>query len=315
MCVSPYGWYLPAIMLLWAVWLIVLCRERGWFKGVWAALRAMDPLTCAVMAALCAYCTVSAQKPGGTNESQTVSQQEYAESVGPAFQAGTALETQAGPLSATSESARVVFQSTPVYDPRTVIAFDAEPGWCGPAAVPVTPELDALSFAGGGTNTPSPVRFADTEEVAVQTLILATRGDPADLATLIDAPATARLRITADGSQEAEMSAAERSLTEQFLPSQWLIVEIDFETPESLAGLFFGGSAGRPGWSRDWRGEIAEIVGFDTPPDADVRAGVANYLSIRWDFGGHPATPEQRQAAINAGLYYGVVWGSVLILK
>jgi hypothetical protein len=223
--------------------------------------------------------------------------------------------TQAGPLNATAEPSRVVFQSTPAYDPRTETAFDAEPGWCGPDAVPATPELDAVSFGGGGTGTPSPVRFADTEEVAVQTLILATRGDPADLATLIDAPATARLRIAADGGREAEMSGAERSLTEQFLPDRWLTVEIDFETPENLPGLFFGGSAGRPEWSRNWRGEIAEIVGFGTPPDAAARAGVANYLSLRWGFGGHPATPGQRQAAIDAGLRYGLVWGSVVIIK
>lgn len=322
MCVSPYGWWLSAIVILWSVWFIVLCRERGWFKGVWTEFRAMDPLARAVMVVLCAYCTVSAQKSGnansggddGTNALQMIIQQQYDESEASAFLDGDA-RLQASPLSASSEPSRVVFQSTPASDPRTETAFGAEPGWGIPAAVPVTQELNAVSFAGGGTNTPSPVCFADTDTITVQTLILATRGDSADLATLIDAPATARLRITADGDQEAEMSGAERSLTEQFQPDRWLTVEIDFETPENLARLFFGGSAGRPEWARNWRGEIAEIVGFDAPPDADVRAGVANYLSIRWGFRGHPATPEQRQAAINAGLYYGVVWGSVLILK
>jgi hypothetical protein len=329
MCFSPYGWWLIAIGSLWAVWFIVLCRERGWFRCDSKGLKTMDPLTRAVMAVLCAFFTVKAQKPGnantggggGTNAPQTESQQPNSGSVtstwvnGSARQQAAPSETrdapQAAPLNATAEPSRVVFQSTPASDPRTATAFGAEPGWGVPAAVPVTPKLSAVSFDGGGTNTPSPVCFADTATVTVQTLILATRGDSTDLATLIDAAGTARLRI----SQEAEMSEAERSLTEQFLPGQWLTVEIDFETPTDLSGLFFGGSAGRPEWSRNWRGEIAEVVGFNTPPDADVRAGVANYLAIRWGFGGHPATPEQRQAAISAGLHYGLVWGSVFILK
>jgi hypothetical protein len=184
-----------------------------------------------------------------------------------------------------------------------------------PAAVPATPKLNALSFVACGTNIPSPICFANTSTVTVQTLILATRGDSSDLATLIDAPGTARLRITAADGQEAEMSLTERSLTEQFRPGQWLAVGIDFETPANLSGLFFGGSAGRPEWSRNWRGEIAEIVGFNTQPDSDVRAGVANYLAIRWGFGGYPATQAQRQAAAGAGLHYGSVWGTVLFIR
>ncbi len=98
MCVSPYGWWLSAIVILWSVWFIVLCRERGWFNGVWTEWFAMDPLTSAFMAVMCAYCTVKAQKPGGTNEPQNVSQQESAESGGPAFQAGTAFGMRAGPV-------------------------------------------------------------------------------------------------------------------------------------------------------------------------------------------------------------------------
>lgn len=216
---------------------------------------------------------------------------------------------------APAEPSRVVFQSTPASDTRTAVAFGGETGWESPSAVPVTSELESLSFDGCVTNVPSPVCFPGATNITVQTLMLAARGDSADLATLADAPETARLRIAAEGAQEPEMTEAERSLTEQFQPDRWLTVGIDLETPTNLPALFFGGSAGRPEWSRNWRGEIAEIVGFSTPPSADVRAGVANYLSIRWGFGGHPATPEQRQAAIDAGLDYGRTWGSVILIR
>ncbi|MEI7901196.1 MAG: hypothetical protein WCK89_13165 [bacterium] len=326
MCFSPYGWYLSAIVILWAAWFIVLCREREWFHGLGKTWLTMGPLTSAVMAVMCAYCTVKAQKPGnanyggggGTNAPQMTAPQQNGGSAASSLANVTARQQgapQAEPMNASSAPSRVVFQSTPASDPRTTVAFGAEPGWGIPAIVPATPDLNAVSFGDGGTNTPSPVCFADTATVTVQTLILVTRGAAADLATLTDAPESARLRITAAEGQEPEMSGPERLLTEQFLPDRWLTVGIDFETPADLPGLFFGGSAGRPEWFRNWRGEIAEIVGFDTPPDADVRAGVANYLSLRWGFGGHPATSAQRQAAINAGLHYGNVWSTLLILK
>jgi len=171
---------------------------------------------------MCAYCTVKAQKPGnansggggGTNAPQMTVTQQNGGSAAPSSANGDAGQQAAPPqaraapqaslLNAPAGPSRIVFQSTPAYDTRTTTAFGAEPGWGVPAAVPVTPKLNAVSF-GGGTNTPSPVCFAGTETVTVQTLILATRG--------------------------------------------------------------------------------------------------------------HPATPEQRQAAISAGLHYGLVWGSVFILK
>jgi hypothetical protein len=327
--VFPNVWALLAIGSLWTVWFFVLCGERGWFCRKDNYEKTMGPLTRAGMVVMFTFYTVTAQKPanmngGGTNATLPAAAPQYTESVFPPPADGDAQqaapsETQAAvqsePLYEISEPSRVVFQSTPASDPRTAVAFAGEPGWGMPAAVAVTPGLAALSFGGGGTNTRSPVRFSGTAAVTVRTLILAARGDAADLATLVDAPEMARLRIAAAGGQEPEMSASERSLTGQFLPGRWLNAAVDFETPANLSGLFFGGSAGRPVWSRNWRGEVAEIVGFDTPPDADVRAGVANYLAIRWGFGGYPATPEQRQAAVAAGLDCGFVWGTVFIVK
>jgi len=223
--------------------------------------------------------------------------------------------TQGGPSGVQSEPSRIVLQATLAADPGVAAAFSGEPGWSLPAAVPATPKLNALSFAGNATNPVSPVCFSNIAAVTVQTLMLVTRGDAADLATLADAPETARLRLVSDGSRQTEPGAAELSLTRQFIPQQWQVVAVDLESPADLTEMFFGGTAGRPAWNRGWRGEIAEIVGFNTPPDADVRAGVANYLSIRWGLAPHPASPEQRRAAIDAGLSYGLVWGSVLLLK
>ena len=208
-----------------------------------------------------------------------------------------------------------MLQSALAADPAAVPVFANDPGWTAPAAVAATPELDALSFDGSGPGIPSPVCFTGATNAAVRTVILAVRGSATNLATLADAPEAARLRIAADGDPGPDMTDAERALTESLTPDQWQIAEIDFEEPASLDGVYFGGSAGRPEWLRNWRGEIGEVVGFNTPPDGDVRAGVANYLAIRWGVGGHPANAEQRQAAIAAGLNSGHVWGTVLFFK
>ncbi len=321
-----YLYCVITVSILWTLWFIALGLERGWFRDVWQGWATLPPSTKAIMAVLCVYCTVIAQKPTNVNNSAAsphtgqpaggaVAQQQQAQPASSSTQPPLPA-TQGGPSGVQSEPSRIVLQATLAADPRVAAAFSGEPGWSLPAAVPATPKLNALSFAGNATNPVSPVCFSNIAAVTVQTLMLVTRGDAADLATLVDAPETARLRLVSDGSRQTEPGAAELSLTQQFIPQQWQVVAVDFESPADLTEMFFGGTAGRPVWNRGWRGEIAEIVGFNTPPDADVRAGVANYLSIRWGLALHyPASPEQRRAAIDAGLSYGLVWGSVLLLK
>ena len=51
----------------------------------------------------------------------------------------------------------------------------------------------------------------------------------------------------------------------------------------------------------------------DAPETARLR--IANYLALRGRFTGYPATTAQRQAAIAAGLNYGIVWGTIIIVK
>jgi len=179
-------------------------------------------------------------------------------------------------------------------------------GSAGPPRVVFQSAVDGTVF---------PARFTDAPGTPVQAVMLAAIGDAADLATLIDAPETARIRIVQEGYAEPAMTAMEQSVTAQFTPAQWLVAEVDFGAPVPLGELFFGNTAGPSQWERVWQGEIAEIVAFSAPPGADVRAGVANYLAVKGKFYGHPATSAQRQAAIEAGLNYGLVWGTVIIVK
>jgi hypothetical protein len=162
-----------------------------------------------------------------------------------------------------------------------------------------------------------PLYFADPQGVMVQTVMIATRASAADLATLADAPETARIRVAREGGALPGMTAAEEALTAQFRPGEWMAAEIDFADPVPLGSLAFGDTAGLGEWGRRWPGEIAEGVCFGAPPSADVRAGVANYLAVRWKFAGgqYRATAAQRQAAMGAGLNYGLAWGTFIIVR
>ena len=350
MDISAYGLELFIVGCLLALSFIVFCYESGGFRNIWAAWKGMGWGAGMGMAALCAVCTVVAQKPenvngGDSNASSravslplngvggNLSGQSHASSQQP--QQGVASVPQddgagtTGPQGAPpSGPSRIVLQSTLATDPRAALAFSGEPGWAAPAAapaaVPVTPKLAVLSFADvGGMGCPSPVRFPGMTNIAVSTVLLVARGEAVDLATLIDGQEIARLRVMPAGCPEwSPVTGLERALTEAVVTrwwwevsGQWNVLEIDFGAPADLGWLFFGGTAGRPAWLRNWRGEIAELAAFNAPPDADTRAGVANYFSIRWGFGGYPATSAQRVAAMAAGLDYGIVWGTALIIK
>jgi hypothetical protein len=173
-------------------------------------------------------------------------------------------------------------------------------------------------------NGGAPVSFTN-ENISVQTVMLATKATAADLATLIDVTVpysreVARLRVAHGGMPAPRMTAAERQLTGQFGPGdwgEWRVVLIEFQDPVPLDALHFGNSAGRAAWMRGWGGPVKEIVCFSAPPCEDIRAGTCNYLAIRWGFAGHPytATLAQRQAAIDAGLKYGVAWSTLIMIR
>ena len=120
--------------------------ERGWFRGVWQSWADMPPATRVIMAVLCVYCTVIAQKPTNVNNSAAsphtgqpaggaVAQQQQAQPASSSTQPPLPA-TQGGPSGVQSEPSRIVLQATLAADPRVAAAFSGEPGWSLPAAVP-----------------------------------------------------------------------------------------------------------------------------------------------------------------------------------
>jgi hypothetical protein len=281
------------ILLMFGVCFLIRAIEKGWlqecFDDYRQLVRSMSPLSLTLAVSFALWMTVSAQKrsgDGGNNEGGHL-----ARGLDPASENGGEPpdSTTAGMPSLPS---RVVFQAKP-------------------------------DFNGG-----APVNFTN-ENIFVQTVMLATKTETAtDLATLVDVTVpysreVARLRVAHEGVSAPRMTAAERQLTGQFFSDTgqfttgWVVVEITFGAPVPLDALHFGNTAGRAAWQRGWGGPVREVVCFNTPPCGDVRAGVGNYLAVRWGFAGYPytATLAQRQAAVDAGLNYGVAWGTLILVR
>jgi len=92
---------LSVVWVLWALWFVVLCLERRWFRDAGRSWKDMPPSTKAVMAVLCAYCTVTAQKPQNVNSNAPPALPDMGTATG-----GAVLQQQPSmlPLPATSEA-------------------------------------------------------------------------------------------------------------------------------------------------------------------------------------------------------------------
>jgi len=71
--------------------------------------------------------------------------------------------------------------------------------------------------------------------------------------------------------------------TADFAPSSaYQLVEVTFGNPLELSDIFIGGSVPSPSWKRNWRGEIAELLFFPTPPSPEERNSVRHYAAVKW---------------------------------
>jgi hypothetical protein len=94
-------------------------------------------------------------------------------------------------------------------------------------------------------------------------------------------------------------------------------VEVDFPQPVAGGGLRIGGASASAGWNQAWRGRIAAVVAFDTPPDEAVRQVVRAVLARRCGVAG-AFQPVSQAAVLQAsalGLDTHGLFSSVLILK
>ena len=174
----------------------------------------------------------------------------------------------------------------------------ASNGWDTVTRLSPYGEKPAVSFTGDGNATPSPLTFMEGERprepFPVSTVFAVIKCEtPVNFSTLIDAPVD--IRLTTQIAIPPPFTFSEEQLgytvtyringteTANFTPSaSYQLIEVSFGNPPELSEIFIGGSIPAPHWKRNWRGEIAELLFFPSPPSPEQRNAVHHYLSLKW---------------------------------
>lgn len=146
------------------------------------------------------------------------------------------------------------------------------------------------------SNPASPLAFVSN---AVATVFLVVHPDlsPTNFAALLEVPGasvTAVPRVVQpsyDPEDAAGLSVRVNGEPSLALPAAPHIVEVDFPQPVSGGELCVGGESACAAWRQQWRGNVAGVIAFDTPPDEAVRRVVRSYLARRHGIAGDFSPP------------------------
>ena len=156
-------------------------------------------------------------------------------------------------------------------------------------------EAECVSF-NAASNPASPLAFASN---AVATVFLAVHPSlsPTNFAALLEVPGasvTAVPRVVQpsyDPEDAAGLSVRVNGEPSLALPAAPHIVEVDFPQPVPGGELCIGGESSCAAWRQQWRGNVAGVIAFDTPPDEAVRRVVRSYLARRHGIAGDFSPP------------------------
>lgn len=169
-------------------------------------------------------------------------------------------------------------------------AVTNSPSWVLPVL-----EAEGVSF-NVASNPASPLAFASN---AVATVFLAVHPSlsPTNFAALLEVPGasvTAVPRVVQpsyDPEDTAGLSVRVNGEPSLALPAAPHIVEVDFPQPVSGGELCIGGESACAAWRQQWRGNVAGVIAFGTPPDEAVRRVVRSYLARRHGIAGDFSPP------------------------
>jgi hypothetical protein len=197
-------------------------------------------------------------------------------------------------------------------------------GWTA-AEVKTIGRHKAMGFGEGA----SAFAFPNNATNKVAVVYAVVRSDEAgELATLIEAPYNVSARLASSWQWETSWHWQTEQLgyrasyrvnglpTTRFEPSDaFRLVEIHFETPPEMRGLYVGNAAASPLWQRHWRGEIGELLFAMRELTELEQHALYNYFRMKW---GIPLVYE-RVDTVNflesLGVQRGPLFGSIFMVR
>ena len=164
-------------------------------------------------------------------------------------------------------------------------------GWTRAVAQNLASGRGRIDFAVAGVA--SPLHAPDATGIVFYAFAVVRCEAAADLATLLDAPCSARFDPVAWPGDPWTLSTAQLDAEAAYAvngvatntfagASGHQLVEVFWSAPVALDALYFGGAAASPAWNRAWSGELAELILLAAHPTAAERDALWFYANRKW---------------------------------
>ena len=194
-------------------------------------------------------------------------------------------------------------------------------GWT--RATLVTGAWQGVNFA---TNTASPLHAEGATNTVAAAFAVVRCTEPADLGTLLDAPASARfatrhwpgeprlLALSQLGS--ATLYRVNGVATNRLEAAEhYQLVEVSWPEPVALADIYVGGAVPSPAWRRAWPGELAELIFLGSTPSSAEREALGYYAARKWGAPVDASGTNAREALDGLGVSHGTLFTLILIIR
>ena len=185
---------------------------------------------------------------------------------------------------------------------------------------------NGVDFSGTPAGVATPLCFQDSATGMVgRVFAVADCVAPSALSTIVDAPVPVRVSaplFDADGFKVEATNALGAAYVELdgvqdgAVGAGRHVVEVAFDDPCEMRGIFIGGCPATPAWHRSWNGTIREVVLLPPGATGEELATVRAYLAKKWDMARRPSgLANELFIAKRLGLRVGSLYGSVLMVR
>jgi hypothetical protein len=200
----------------------------------------------------------------------------------------------------------------------------ASNGWCHAVARALPANKRSVDL--GAEGVASPFHAAGATGTVAYAFAVVRCEAPADFSTLLDAPCSARFQpvawpdepwvLSTSQLTNAAAYAVNGAATNVFAGTSGLqLVEVFWNAPVAMGGLYVGGAAASPAWNRTWDGELAELVFLAATPTAPERDALWSYAALKWGVPVAAAGSDVAETLRSLGVSPGSLYASIVLVR